>query len=161
MSTTMSQNSSAPHLYSLPNEVRPLIKLPHLNADVKTSQVFVQILTLFSTRALLSLTTVSHRFHALVLRILYYRLLINASVHEYKLILECFHPMSKFIEPHIFCQYIGTERFSEQYEGVDPLYGDVDPAQRSGQLSTLYSRFRPERAINDKMGRMGVVVSGE
>lgn len=82
-------------------------------------------------------------------------------MHEYKLILECFHPMSKFIEPHILCQYIGAERLSDQDKDADSMYEDVDPAQRLGQLSTLYSRFRPEMTADDKMSGMGLVISGE
>ncbi|KAH8424660.1 F-box protein [Aspergillus melleus] len=142
MSTTTSPDpSSALHLYSLPNEV------------------FVQILTPFSTRALLPLTTISHRFHALVLRILHYRLLISASLHEYKLILECFHPSSKLIEPHVFCQYLGTDGLSDRHKGAGSLYENVDPAQCLGRLTALYSRFRPERAAEERLSGMGLVIS--
>ncbi|KAI9045819.1 F-box protein [Aspergillus affinis] len=142
MSTTPTPpDPSSLHLYSLPNEV------------------FVQILTPFSTRALLPLTTISHRFHALVLRILHYRLLISASLHEYKLILECFHPSSKLIEPHVFCQYLGTDGLSGRHEGAGSLYENVDPAQRLGRLTALYSRFRPERAIEERLSGMGLVIS--
>ncbi|KAL2872667.1 F-box protein [Aspergillus lucknowensis] len=119
---------SAPvlHLFSLPNEV------------------FVQILSPFTTRELLPLATVSHRFHALVLRLLHYRLLLSASLTEYKLILECFHPTSKLTEPHIFCTYLGTPGLSDKYEGEGSLYENIDTAQRLGRLGSLYSRFRPE-----------------
>ncbi|KAK1140449.1 hypothetical protein N8T08_010395 [Aspergillus melleus] len=139
--TTPPDPSSALNLYSLPNEV------------------FVQILTPFSTRALLPLTAISHRFHALVLRILHYRLLISASLHEYKLILECFHPSSKLIEPHVFCQYLGTDGLSDQHEGAGSLYENVDPAQCLGRLTALYSRFRPERAVEEMLSGMGLVIS--
>ncbi|KGO64462.1 hypothetical protein PITC_023090 [Penicillium italicum] len=39
--------------------------------------IFFQILSDFSTRSLLSLKSVSHRFHALGLRVLHYRLLLS------------------------------------------------------------------------------------
>ncbi|PLB34176.1 F-box protein [Aspergillus candidus] len=124
--------ASLPRLYTLPNEV------------------FVQIFTPFSTRDLLPLTTVSRRFHALILRILHYRLLVSASLKEYKLILECFHPASKLVEPHVFCKYLGTDGLSDQYEGKGSLYEDVDEAQRLGRLSSLYSRFRPEATVEEQ-----------
>ncbi|RHZ55049.1 F-box protein [Aspergillus thermomutatus] len=127
-----SSKTSQLHLYSLPNEV------------------FVHILSPFSTRDLLSLTTVSHRFHALVLRIIHYRLLIAAALKEYKLILECFHPSSKLTEPHVFCKYLGTDGLSDRYEGKGSLYEDVDTAKRLGRLTSLYSRFRPEVTIEQR-----------
>ncbi|KAL2808806.1 hypothetical protein BJX63DRAFT_16908 [Aspergillus granulosus] len=114
------------HLYSLPNEV------------------FVQILSPLTTRELLPLATVSQRFHALVLRLLHYRLLLSAQLTEYKLILECFHPTSKLIEPHVFCTYLGTPGLSDKYEGEGSLYENIDTAQKLGRLGSLYSRFRPE-----------------
>ncbi|KAL4789935.1 hypothetical protein BDV19DRAFT_351390 [Aspergillus venezuelensis] len=113
------------HLFSLPNEV------------------FVQILTPFTTHELLALATVSHRFHALVLRLLHYRLLLSASLTEYKLILECFHPTSKLTEPHVFCKYLGTPGLSDKYEGEGSLYENVDTAGQLGRLGSVYSIFRP------------------
>jgi hypothetical protein len=127
-----SSKTSQLHLYALPNEV------------------FVHILSPFSTRDLLPLATISHRFHALVLRIIHYRLLIAAALKEYKLILECFHPSSKLTEPHVFCKYLGTDGLSDRYEGKGSLYEDVDTAKRLGRLTSLYSRFRPEVAIEQR-----------
>ncbi|KAF7171784.1 hypothetical protein CNMCM5623_004060 [Aspergillus felis] len=127
-----SSKTSQLHLYALPNEV------------------FVHILSPFSTRDLLPLATISHRFHALVLRIIHYRLLIAAALKEYKLILECFHPSSKLTEPHVFCKYLGTDGLSDRYEGKGSLYEDVDTAKRLGRLTSLYSRFRPEVTIEQR-----------
>ncbi|PLN75979.1 hypothetical protein BDW42DRAFT_188959 [Aspergillus taichungensis] len=135
--------ASQPHLYALPNEV------------------FVQILTPLSTRNLLPLTTVSRRFHALILRILHYRLLVSASLNEYKLILECFHPLSKLVEPHVFCSYLGTDGLSDQYEGKGSLYEGVDEAQRLGRLNSLYSRFRPEATVDGRPSETRRRVGGE
>ncbi|KAF4258921.1 hypothetical protein KXX33_008546 [Aspergillus fumigatus] len=128
-----SSKTSQLRLYSLPNEV------------------FVHILSPFSTRDLLPLATISHRFHDLVLRIIHYRLLLAAALKEYKLILECFHPSSKLTEPHVFCKYLGTDGLSDRYEGKGSLYEDVDTAKRLGRLTCLYSRFRPEVTI-EQMG---------
>lgn len=111
----------------------------------------MHILSPFSTRDLLPLATISHRFHDLVLRIIHYRLLLAAALKEYKLILECFHPSSKLTEPHVFCKYLGTDGLSDQYEGKGSLYEEVDTAKRLGRLTCLYSRFRPEVTI-EQMG---------
>lgn len=136
------------HLFSLPNEVKTPPEIPR---RMLTVQVFVQILTPFSTRDLLRLTTVSYRFHALVLRILHYRLLVAASLQEYKLILECFHPASKLTEPHVFCTYLGTDGLSDKHEGEGSLYENVETSQQLGRLTSLYSRFRPEVTVEEKM----------
>ena len=75
---------------------------------------------------------------------------MSASLQEYKLILECFHPLSKLVEPHVFCKYLGTDGLSDQYEGKGSLYEDVDEAQRLGRLSSLYSRFRPVATVDER-----------
>ncbi|GCB18700.1 hypothetical protein AAWM_01585 [Aspergillus awamori] len=120
------------HLYSLPNEV------------------LGQILSSFSTRSLISWATVSRRFYALVLRILHYRLLIGAPLHEYKLILECFHPSSKLIEPHVFCTYLDTDGLDWLSGRSGSLYENSDTTQQLGKLSSVYSRFRPEVAVEER-----------
>ncbi|KAL2832899.1 hypothetical protein BDW59DRAFT_138866 [Aspergillus cavernicola] len=127
----MEANSAPVHLDSLPNEV------------------FVQILSPFTTCELLPLATVSQRFYALVLRLLHYRLLLSASLTEYKLILECFHPTSKLTEPHVFCKYLGTPGLSDKYEGEGSLYENIDTAQQLGRLGSVYSIFRPVEILDD------------
>ncbi|KXG46302.1 uncharacterized protein PGRI_051580 [Penicillium griseofulvum] len=112
--------------------------------DSLPNEVFVQILSDFTTRALLPLTSVNHRFHALVLRILHYRLLLSTPLDGYKLLLECFHPSSKLTEPHVFCKYLGTDGLSERHDGAGSLYENVDTAHQLGRVTGLYSRFRPE-----------------
>jgi len=126
---------------------------------ILTVQVFVQILTPFPTRHLLPLATVSQRFHALVLRILHYRLLVAASLKEYKLILECFHPVSKLTEPHVFCKYLGTDGLSDKHEGEGSLYENVETAHKLGRLTSLYSRFRPEITVEERMDGSRLVPS--
>ncbi|KAL1847342.1 hypothetical protein Plec18167_001423 [Paecilomyces lecythidis] len=132
-------SASPSNLYSLPNEV------------------LVSILTPFPTRSLLPLTAVSHRFHALILRILHYRLLVAASLKDYKLMLECFHPSSKLTEPHVFCKYLGTDGLSDKHEGVGSLYEDCETAEKLARLGSLYSRFRPEPPMEDNAGRTFLV----
>jgi hypothetical protein len=135
-------SSQAFHLYSLPNEVlyARTILSPSPNLH---DQVFVQILSPFTTRELLPLAMVSQRFYALILRLLHYRLLLSASLTEYKLILECFHPTSKLTEPHHFCNYLGTPGLSDKHEGEGSLYENIDTAHQLGRLGSVYSIFRP------------------
>jgi hypothetical protein len=134
---------------------------PTINPNITPLQVFVQILSDFSTRALLPLTSVCHRFHALVLRILHYRLLFSTPLKEYKLLLECFHPISKLTEPHVFCKYLGTDGLSERHDGKGSLYENVDTAHQLSRVTGLYSRFRPEvctpeeKEKSSKSGRYG------
>ncbi|KAJ5210995.1 hypothetical protein N7491_010810 [Penicillium cf. griseofulvum] len=118
--------------------------------DSLPNEVFVQILSDFTTRALLPLTSVNHRFHALVLRILHYRLLLSTPLEGYKLLLECFHPSSKLTEPHVFCKYLGTDGLSERHDGAGSLYENVDTAHQLGRVTGLYSRFRPEVSGNEE-----------
>jgi hypothetical protein len=107
-------------------------------------------LTPFPTRDLLPLTRVSHRFHALILRILHYRLLIAASPKEYKLMLECYHPSDRLTEPHVFCTYLGTDGLSNKHEGQGSLYENCTAAEQLRRLMALYSRFRPEHSTEDR-----------
>ncbi|KAH8691438.1 F-box domain protein [Talaromyces proteolyticus] len=131
----MADSNEAVNIYSLPNEL------------------LVQILTPFTTRSLLPLTSVSHRFHAIILRILHYRLLLAASLQEYKLILECFHPSSRLTDPHSFCTYLGTPGLSNNYEGKGSLYENCKTAEKLSRLSSVYSRFRPDHITTDQESR--------
>ncbi|KAI9714651.1 MAG: hypothetical protein M1812_006316 [Candelaria pacifica] len=119
--------NAAAGLYSLPNEL------------------LMQILTPFPTRLLLSLTATSCRFHDIVLRLIHHRLLAAASLKEHKLILECFHPTCKAVEPIMYCDYLGTDGLSAEAEGEGGVYKDVERKGRLGQLGGLYSHFRPVR----------------
>lgn len=151
MATTDHSISTGLGLYSLPNEV--LLALDSYRRAFKKTdhrQVLVQILTPFSTRALLPLTCVSHRFHAIILRILHYRLLLAASLEEYKLMLECFHPSSRLTDPHVFCTYLGTDGLSNKHEGEGSLYENCGATERLGRLTSLYSRFRPDPEVEDQ-----------
>lgn len=126
-----------------------MTEAPAVTVDSLPNEIFVQILSEFSTRALLHLATVCRRFHALVLRIIHYRLLVDTSLREYQLLLECFHPSSKLTEPHVFCKHIGTDGLSDQDNELE-----IDPAQQLGRLTGLYSRFRPEARDEDKTSRV-------
>ena len=102
----------------------------------------MKILINFSTHDLLQLTLVSCRFHDLVLRILHGRLLTAASMGDYKLILECFHPAMKNRDPYFYCDSLGTPGLSDTVEGQGLVYHDEENIGRLGKLGSLYSRFR-------------------
>lgn len=125
------------------------------------TELLTATLASFSTPELLPLTLVSHRFHAIILRIFYTRLLITTSIKTHQLILECFHPSAKITEPHLFCVYEGTTigpdgSLIAQHAGEKDKTGDKDPikqqdifagvpeAQKLARLRSLYSRFRLE-----------------
>ncbi|RFU31111.1 hypothetical protein B7463_g5221, partial [Scytalidium lignicola] len=93
------------------------------------------MLSTFPTRALLPLTTISHRFHDLILRIIQNRLNHAATLKDHKLILECYHPSTKLTTPYLFCDYLGTDGLSNDLDGYET--GTL------GKLSDLYSHFRP------------------
>ncbi|KAE8161642.1 hypothetical protein BDV40DRAFT_289135 [Aspergillus tamarii] len=120
---SMATNRSRLHIYSLPNEV------------------FVQILSPLPSHSLLSLTTVSHRFYALILRILHYRILVSVSLSEYNLMLDCLNPSSYSTAPHVFCKYLGTDGLSNQYEGKGSLsmliVSKVNQEQADSSVVTL------------------------
>ncbi|CAI7636094.1 unnamed protein product [Penicillium viridicatum] len=128
---------------------------PAVTLDSLPNEVFIQILSDFSTRALLPLTSINHRFHAVVLRILHYRLLLTIPLKEYKLLLECFHPSSKLTEPHVFCKYLGTDGLSERHDGAGSLYENVNTAHQLGRVTGLYSRFRPEVRNDEEEEKWG------
>lgn len=109
-------------------------------------QVLIPTLSFFPTQSLLPLAIISRRFHSLILRILHFRLLLAASLPEYKLILEAYHPSRRNTDPYLFCTYLGTDGLSSQHEGEGSLYEDCEnETGRLAKLGALYSRFRPER----------------
>ncbi|KAH8805002.1 hypothetical protein F5884DRAFT_438694 [Xylogone sp. PMI_703] len=99
------------------------------------NEVLMNTLSTFPTRALLPFTTVSHRFHDIILRIIQNRLNQATTLKDHKLILECYHPSTKLTTPYLFCDYLGTDVVSDDVHGngTGPL----------GKLSDLYSHFRP------------------
>jgi hypothetical protein len=116
-------------------------------------QLFVHILTSFSTRTLLPLATVSYRFHDIVLRLLHHRLAAAASLQDRNLILECFHPTTKYSAPGFSCDYIGTDGLSDDIEGTGKLYAGLDRVGRLGRLAGLYSKFRPQEVDSERKPR--------
>ena len=123
-----------------------MIALQALQLFELPNEILVSVLTPFLTADLLPLTTVCRRFHSVILRILHYRLLLAASLPEYKLILEAYHPSKRYFDPYLFCTYLGTDGLSSKHEGEGSLYADcATEAGRFAKMGTVYSRFRPER----------------
>jgi hypothetical protein len=110
-------------------------------------QVLVDILRPFSTKDLLPLASVSHRFHLVVARLLHRRLLDVASLPQNDLILECYHPSAKISTPYLKCQYLGTNTRGGDEVGADgnePVLAD---------LGRLFSSFRPALAEENRRQR--------
>ena len=109
------------------------------------NEILVHTLAIFKTHELLPLVVVNRRFHALILRILHFRLLLAASLPSYKVILEAYHPSRRNTDPYLFCTYLGTDGLSSRHEGEGSLYEDcATEGGRLSKLGALYSRFRPE-----------------
>ncbi|KAK5075387.1 hypothetical protein LTS08_001545 [Lithohypha guttulata] len=143
----------APHLsksalkgYGSGNTASPMHGRGHLLKLLDLPcEILMQILTPFSTHALLPLTLTCKEVHNLVLRILHYRLLLAAAAPEYKIILEAYHPARRYTRPYLYCEYLGTDGLTAELDGEESLYNDCDGVSgRLGKLGALYSRFRPE-----------------
>jgi hypothetical protein len=66
------------------------------------------------------------------------------------LILECFHPSAKLSTPYLFCDYLRTDGLSNEVDGEGTLYEGTEKAGRLGELSGLYSHFRPLQPEEDR-----------
>ncbi|KAB2576766.1 hypothetical protein DBV05_g4512 [Lasiodiplodia theobromae] len=107
------------------------------------NELLIHILNSLPTPDLLPLTTVAHRFYAVILRIVHNRLIAAANLHEqdHTLLLECYHPSAKLTEPPLYCRYLGTDGL----DVPDPDFDEADLVGRLGYLRNRYSRFRPYR----------------
>jgi hypothetical protein len=121
-----------------------LLKPQNSHAHDTLLKILINILSLFPTRDLLPLTTLSHRIHDLILRVIHHRILAAATLSNHKVILECYHPSARLSTPYFFCEYLGTDPFdgssSHELEGVGKL----------GKLNSLYSHFRPVQPEGDR-----------
>lgn len=133
----MASPSPSAGLYSLPNEL------------------LLHILTPFPTVSLLPLTTVSHRLHAIIIRILHNRLILAANLCDHTLLLECYHPSARLTEPPLYCRYLGTDGLDDVLDTESPSsYNGAGMEEatlvgRLGDMTNLYSRFRPHRRAPD------------
>ncbi|KAJ3571216.1 hypothetical protein NPX13_g5458 [Xylaria arbuscula] len=98
--------------------------------DSLPNELILNVLDALPTRSLLPLAAVSRRFHGLVGRLYYYRLVEATSLQGRELTLECYHPIDRVSTPSLFSKYIATDGLSEA--GEDATLED---------LNRLYSRF--------------------
>ncbi|KAI5861953.1 hypothetical protein GGS23DRAFT_573906 [Durotheca rogersii] len=103
-----------------------------LSIETLPNEIVIQILGSFSTRSLLPLAAVCRRFHGLVGRVHYARLVRASRMQDHEVILECYHPSEKLSAPSLSCEYLGTDGLSEAADDAN-----------LGVLHTLYARFRP------------------
>ncbi|KAI0016877.1 hypothetical protein F4780DRAFT_634093 [Xylariomycetidae sp. FL0641] len=106
------------------------------------TEILLQTLSTFNTRALLPLAAVSRRFRGLVGRLHFYRLIEATALREHALLLECYHPTDKLSAPSLHCENLGTDGLTEA--GVDA---------RLETLNGLYTRFRPYLGEEDRRPR--------
>ena len=79
-------------------------------------------------------------------------MLLAASLKDHKLILECYHPSSKFTEPYLFCDYLGTPGLNDHTKCTLSMY-ETSGVGRLGKLRKIYSRFRPTRDTDKRVVR--------
>ena len=107
------------------------------------NELILQTLSSFQTTELLTITTLSHRFHALIIRLLQTRLFQAANLPDHTLLLECYHPSQKLTEPPLYCTYLGTPGLDTCVE--DDNEDHYNPIGRISTLRNLYSSFIPYR----------------
>ncbi|KAK8011509.1 hypothetical protein PG990_010474 [Apiospora arundinis] len=100
--------------------------------DTLPSEVLMHVLEVFPTREVLPLAGVCQRFHSLVARLHYARLVEALALRDHEIILECYHPTVKISTPP-----------SARRAGTPTLTG----------LNALYSRFRPVQQEDDRRPR--------
>lgn len=119
-------------------------------ANTHTTQLLLHLLVPLPTPELLPLTVLSHRIYNIVIRILHNRLVAAAELDSHSLLLECYHPTARLIEPPYFCAYQGTDGLSLYRNPSEP---DRAITARLGELRQMYSRFRPHRRELEEGGR--------
>jgi hypothetical protein len=98
-------------------------------------KILTQSLNSLSTRSLLPLAAVCHRWRAIVRRLHHTRLIIASTrlrMRNHELLLDSYHPIDRLTTPSVFCEYIGTYGLSAAGAHADMV-----------AIHRLYSRFRP------------------
>ncbi|KAK4982085.1 hypothetical protein LTR66_009488 [Elasticomyces elasticus] len=105
------------------------------------TELLLVILSPLPTNSLLPVASVSHRFHALVLRLLHQRLATAAGLDNHTLILECYHPSVKLFAGQLYCTSLGTDGLTDA--SSDSANCDT-PVGKIARLGSVYTRFRPQ-----------------
>ncbi|KAH7379766.1 hypothetical protein BKA64DRAFT_698099 [Cadophora sp. MPI-SDFR-AT-0126] len=106
------------------------------------NEILMNILCLFPTTSLLPLTLTSRRIHNVILRIIHNRMLAAANIPGHQVVLECYHPSTKYSTPYYICEYLGTDDLR--------TVANVQQSCTLGQLHGLYSHFRPIQPEGDR-----------
>jgi len=97
---------------------------------------------------------VDRRFHALVLRLVQYRIFQAAAVPGHRLVLECYHPSAQFSTPSLQCRYMGTAGLGRPLLAApSDFVRDALETPGLGQLRALYTRFRLSPQDESRRGR--------
>ncbi|KAL7928541.1 hypothetical protein V8C35DRAFT_230986 [Trichoderma chlorosporum] len=99
------------------------------------NELLSNVLAELSTKELLVVVPVSHRFCSLATRILHRRLVSTTSLPGNEVILECYHPSAKISTPYLACRYLGTASCD------GPSINEQNPS--FAHLRKMYSCFRP------------------
>ncbi|KAL1386190.1 F-box domain-containing protein [Phyllosticta capitalensis] len=107
------------------------------------SELLLQIFDYLATKELLRLTTVSHRVHDIIIRIIRARLDFATHLydHGYSLDLSSSDPVHLYMEPAMDC----IPQETEDLEISDFATERQLPVDHLGQLKSRYSRFRLHR----------------
>ncbi|KAK8128609.1 hypothetical protein PG984_009717 [Apiospora sp. TS-2023a] len=127
---------------------------PPPTLDSLPSEVLIHVLESIPTRKVLPLAGVCRRFHGLVARLHYARLVEALGLQDHEIILECYHPTVKISTPYLFCDYVGTPGLATESAGVSGSNdgsGGKDPSLAG--MNALYSRFRPVQQEDDRRPR--------
>lgn len=118
------------------------------------NELILHILSPFTTQSLLNIAPVSHRIHSLIYRLILNRLCIAANPPDHTLLLECYHPSAKLTEPALYCTYLSTPGLPSDLScNIPPPQPFPDDASLPSftTLRTVYSHFRPQRRLPDRM----------
>lgn len=89
------------------------------------------------------LTPTCHDFYILILRLIQARLQIAAGLDGHTLYLECHHPSARLTAARLFCTSLGTDGLPDGSAlSSNP---NVSPIGKISKLSSLYTRFQPQR----------------
>ncbi|KAH8729000.1 hypothetical protein GQ44DRAFT_737182 [Phaeosphaeriaceae sp. PMI808] len=122
------------------------------------NELLLHLFSFASTPDLLPLTLISRRLSTIILRILHNRLVKVAELHSHSVLLECYHPSAKPVEPPYFCTYQGTHGLSLYETRVED---EANIGARLGNMRSMYSRYRPHQQELESGGRRVVRRPGD
>lgn len=119
---------------------------PMVSLEMLPNEILAHVLDSFSTKELLSLALINHRFHLVISRLLHRRLLDISSLPQNDVILECYRPSHKISTPYLMCRYLKsrTQGSAIGEGGEPPVLSD---------LGRLYSSFKPYMAEENRRRR--------